>query len=93
MRPHGTHGCATASGLCGYARALVGLCRGLDGALSATSARPAGQAARGFIFELLAWHPDWSSDWWQQSSGTVMMGHHAALQQTRRLKAAGEGMR
>jgi hypothetical protein len=38
----------------GYARAPARLRRGLDSALSAVSARPAGQAARGFVVELLA---------------------------------------
>jgi hypothetical protein len=43
-RPRGTHGSASAPWLCGYARAPAGLCQGLDGVLSAVSARPAGQA-------------------------------------------------
>jgi hypothetical protein len=34
--------------------ASTSLCRGLDGALLAALARPAGQVVRGFIVELLA---------------------------------------
>jgi hypothetical protein len=43
--PRSAHGCASAWRLRGYARALAGLHRGLDGALSAASARLAGQVA------------------------------------------------
>jgi hypothetical protein len=45
MRPCGTHVRASAPWLCRYARAPTGLCRGLDGMLSAASVRPAGQVA------------------------------------------------
>jgi hypothetical protein len=45
---------ASAPCLCGYARTVTELHKGLDGALTVTSARPAGQAARDFIVELLA---------------------------------------
>jgi hypothetical protein len=55
MWPHDTPRCASAPWLRGYAHAPAGLCRGLDGALSAVLVRPAEQAARGFIVELLAW--------------------------------------
>jgi hypothetical protein len=66
------HRHASAPWLRGYAHASTGLRRGLDVALSATSARPVGQAARGFVVELLAWHPDWSSDGrqWRSVDGT-----------------------
>jgi hypothetical protein len=37
----------------GYACTPAGLCRGLDGTLSAMSVRPAGKAVRGFVVELL----------------------------------------
>jgi hypothetical protein len=40
--------------LCGYMRAAIELCRSLDGALTVASAQPVGQAARGFVVELLA---------------------------------------
>jgi hypothetical protein len=49
MRPHGTHGCASAPCLGGYARASAGLCRGLDDTLLVTSVRLVGQAAQGFV--------------------------------------------
>jgi hypothetical protein len=39
----------------GYLGVHATLRRGLDGALSAVSAQPAGQVAQGFIIELLAW--------------------------------------
>jgi hypothetical protein len=55
--PCGAHGGASAWRLRGYARALAVLHQGLDSVLSAASAWPAGQAARGFIAELLVWHP------------------------------------
>jgi hypothetical protein len=44
MQPRGTHGRASAPWLGSYARALTGLCQGLDDALSFASVRPAGQA-------------------------------------------------
>jgi hypothetical protein len=43
--------------------------RGLDGALWAALARPVGQATRGFVVKLLAWHTGWRINGWQQSSG------------------------
>jgi hypothetical protein len=36
--------------------------QGLDSMLLAALAQPAGQAARGLVIELLAWHPGWPSD-------------------------------
>jgi hypothetical protein len=67
--PRGAHGRASAWRLRGYTRAPTGLRQGLDGTLSTMSARPVGQAARGFVVELLVWHPGWSSDRRQQRSG------------------------
>jgi hypothetical protein len=72
------HRHASAPWLRGYAHASTGLRRGLDVALSATSARPVGQAARGFVVELLAWHPDWSSDGRQRRSVDGMPRHITA---------------
>jgi hypothetical protein len=53
---------ASAPRLPNYARTRAALRRGLDGVLLAASARPVGQAARGFIVELLARHPSWHRD-------------------------------
>jgi hypothetical protein len=72
------HRHASAPWLRGYAHASTGLRRGLDVALSATSARPVGQAARGFVVELLAWHPDWNSDGRQRRSVDGMPRHITA---------------
>jgi hypothetical protein len=47
--------------------AWAALRSGLDGVLSTASARPAGQDTRGFVVELLAWHPDWHSEGRQQA--------------------------
>jgi hypothetical protein len=73
----------------GYARAPAGLCRGLNDALSAASVRPAGQAARGFVVELL----DRASRVEQRRVAVeqrpAAMGCHGAPQLTRRLNAAG----
>jgi hypothetical protein len=66
--PCGAHGHASAPWLRGYVCASTGLHRGLDAVLSAASARPVGQAARGFVIKLLAWHPGWSSDGRQRRS-------------------------
>jgi hypothetical protein len=63
-------------------RTGAALRRGLDGALSAVSARPAGQATRGFIIELLVRHPDWRSDGWQQERRAAAMRRHSAPQPT-----------
>jgi hypothetical protein len=66
--PRGAMKGASAPCLRDYARAATELHRGLDGALMVTLARPAGLAVQGFIVELLAGHPGWSSDGRQQSS-------------------------
>jgi hypothetical protein len=49
---------ANAPLLPGYAR-MGSAMQGLDGALSAVSARPTEQDARGFVIEVLVWHPSW----------------------------------
>jgi hypothetical protein len=49
---------ANAPLLPGYAR-MGSAMQGLDGALSAVSARPTEHDARGFVIEVLVWHPSW----------------------------------
>jgi hypothetical protein len=63
--------------------------RGLDGVFSAALARPAGQAARGFVVELLAWHLGWRSDVWQQSSGQCLHDATWHEEEMRRLQGVG----
>jgi hypothetical protein len=62
--------------------ASTGLCRGLDGALLAALARPAGQVVRGFIVELLARASRLEQRRAAAEQWAVAMGLHGAPQPT-----------
>jgi hypothetical protein len=65
-----------------YVRSPPGLRWGLDGVVSAVSARPAGHAVRGFVVELLVRASRLEQRWAEAEQRAAVMGHHGTPQLT-----------